>query len=136
MSSTAAGRTGSAHQGRACRTARGSASALVCEALQWPRRIARAAGSFMSTATTSSSHASRTTTCHGCGNRLIGREWYYVTEWNLTRDDRCARDRSAGQSGSKRKLAGLAEEKRSVAEAPRGAEREALGFQERKENGT
>jgi ribosomal protein L34E len=32
----------------------------------------------------------RTTTCHGCGNRLIGREWYCVTGWHLTRDDRCA----------------------------------------------
>lgn len=30
------------------------------------------------------------TYCHHCGTRLIGRNWYVLTEWNLTADGRCA----------------------------------------------
>ena len=30
-----------------------------------------------------------TTFCHGCGKRLIGRDWYVLTAWNLTDDGRC-----------------------------------------------
>lgn len=29
------------------------------------------------------------TYCHRCGNRLIGRDWYELTEWNLTADAAC-----------------------------------------------
>jgi pyruvate formate lyase activating enzyme len=29
------------------------------------------------------------TYCHECGERLIGRDWYVLTEWNLTADGRC-----------------------------------------------
>ena len=29
------------------------------------------------------------TWCHSCGNRLIGRDWYVLTEWNLTEDGKC-----------------------------------------------
>ena len=29
------------------------------------------------------------TYCHGCGGRLIGRDWYVLGEWNLTADGRC-----------------------------------------------
>ena len=29
------------------------------------------------------------TWCHGCGERLIGRDWYQITGWNLTADGRC-----------------------------------------------
>lgn len=29
------------------------------------------------------------TYCHRCGMRLIGRDWYTLTEWNLTEDGRC-----------------------------------------------
>jgi pyruvate formate lyase activating enzyme len=29
------------------------------------------------------------TYCHGCGARLIGRDWYVMTAWNLTADSRC-----------------------------------------------
>ena len=29
------------------------------------------------------------TYCHRCGTRLIGRDWYTLTEWNLTEDGRC-----------------------------------------------
>ena len=32
-----------------------------------------------------------TTTCHNCGAALIGRDWYVLTDWNLTDDGRCAR---------------------------------------------
>jgi pyruvate formate lyase activating enzyme len=30
-----------------------------------------------------------TTTCHRCGTALIGRDWYRLTDWNLTDDGRC-----------------------------------------------
>jgi len=29
------------------------------------------------------------TYCHHCHQRLIGRDWYVLTEWNLTSDGRC-----------------------------------------------
>lgn len=29
------------------------------------------------------------TYCHHCGNKLIGRDWYILTEWNLSEDGRC-----------------------------------------------
>jgi pyruvate formate lyase activating enzyme len=29
------------------------------------------------------------TYCHVCGEKLIGRDWYVLTEWNLTGDGRC-----------------------------------------------
>jgi pyruvate formate lyase activating enzyme len=31
------------------------------------------------------------TYCHHCGTRLIGRDWYRLTEWNLTADGCCSR---------------------------------------------
>jgi pyruvate formate lyase activating enzyme len=31
------------------------------------------------------------TRCHACGERLIGRDWYTLTEWKLTDDGRCRR---------------------------------------------
>ncbi|MBU0499788.1 MAG: AmmeMemoRadiSam system radical SAM enzyme [Gammaproteobacteria bacterium] len=31
------------------------------------------------------------TYCHGCGELLIGRDWYRLTAWNLTTDARCPR---------------------------------------------
>jgi pyruvate formate lyase activating enzyme len=34
--------------------------------------------------------ATRGTFCHECGELLIGRDWYLVTEWNLTSQNRCA----------------------------------------------
>jgi pyruvate formate lyase activating enzyme len=30
------------------------------------------------------------TWCHACGERLIGRDWYVLKEWNLTPDGHCA----------------------------------------------
>ncbi len=29
------------------------------------------------------------TYCHGCGAKLVGRDWFRLTEWNLTPDGRC-----------------------------------------------
>ena len=29
------------------------------------------------------------TYCHACGQKLIGRDWYTLTAWNLTDDGRC-----------------------------------------------
>jgi len=29
------------------------------------------------------------TFCHACGTKLIGRDWYVITEWNLTDDGHC-----------------------------------------------
>jgi pyruvate formate lyase activating enzyme len=35
-------------------------------------------------------HEGGSTYCHACGERLIGRDWYVLSEWNLT-DDGCCR---------------------------------------------
>jgi pyruvate formate lyase activating enzyme len=35
--------------------------------------------------------AGQSTWCHGCGARLIGRDWYRITAWDLTPDGACAR---------------------------------------------
>jgi pyruvate formate lyase activating enzyme len=32
-----------------------------------------------------------TTYCHQCGNPLVGRDWYKLTQWNLTDDGKCAK---------------------------------------------
>ena len=29
------------------------------------------------------------TYCHQCGQKLIGRDWYVLSEWNLTEDGHC-----------------------------------------------
>jgi pyruvate formate lyase activating enzyme len=31
------------------------------------------------------------TYCHQCGQRLVGRDWYVITAWNLTDDGRCTK---------------------------------------------
>jgi pyruvate formate lyase activating enzyme len=33
--------------------------------------------------------AGESTYCHSCGSRLIGRDWYVITDWNLTDDGHC-----------------------------------------------
>jgi pyruvate formate lyase activating enzyme len=33
--------------------------------------------------------AGQSTYCHDCGHRLIGRDWYVITAWELTADGRC-----------------------------------------------
>ena len=35
--------------------------------------------------------AGGSTFCHACGERLIGRDWYTLTDWNLTADGHCRR---------------------------------------------
>jgi pyruvate formate lyase activating enzyme len=34
--------------------------------------------------------AGQSTSCHGCGDRLIGRDWYEITSWNLSASGKCA----------------------------------------------
>ncbi|HDP90290.1 MAG TPA: AmmeMemoRadiSam system radical SAM enzyme [Thioalkalivibrio sp.] len=33
--------------------------------------------------------AGGSTYCHACGQRLIGRDWYVITDWALTKDGKC-----------------------------------------------
>ena len=33
--------------------------------------------------------AGQNTYCHACGSRVIGRDWYDITSWDLTADGRC-----------------------------------------------
>jgi len=33
--------------------------------------------------------AGQSTYCHACGSRVIGRDWYDITSWDLTADGRC-----------------------------------------------
>jgi len=35
--------------------------------------------------------AAESTYCHGCGQRLIGRDWYVLSDWNLTDTGSCTR---------------------------------------------
>jgi pyruvate formate lyase activating enzyme len=32
----------------------------------------------------------QSTYCHRCGRRIVGRDWYVLTQWNLTNDGSCA----------------------------------------------
>jgi pyruvate formate lyase activating enzyme len=56
--------------------------------------------------------AGGSTRCHACGERLIGRDWYTLTEWKLTDDGHCRRcgavcagvfDGPPGQWGARRR---------------------------------
>ena len=31
----------------------------------------------------------QSTYCHQCGRKLVGRDWYVLSDWNLTDDGRC-----------------------------------------------
>lgn len=55
--------------------------------------------------------AAESTYCPGCGQRLIGRDWYVLSDWNLTADGHCTKchapcagvfDGPAGTWGAKR----------------------------------
>jgi pyruvate formate lyase activating enzyme len=58
--------------------------------LQRARRIAL--GNGLRYAYTGNVHDEEggSTYCHGCGERLIGRDWFVLSEWNLTPDGACA----------------------------------------------
>ncbi|MPY71362.1 MAG: AmmeMemoRadiSam system radical SAM enzyme [Alphaproteobacteria bacterium] len=82
------------------------------------RRIARAAG--IRHAYTGNVHDAEGggTYCHGCGELLIGRDWYVLSDWNLTDDGHCVHcgtrcagvfDGPPGDWGAKRRPVRLAE---------------------------
>ncbi len=54
------------------------------------RRIARAAGLRYVYTGNVHDEPGQSTYCHACGERLIGRDWYELTAWNLTPGGRCA----------------------------------------------
>ena len=79
--------------------------------LQKARRIAQDAG--LRYVFTGNTHdpAGQSTYCHGCGEVLIGRDWFELSTWNLTPDGRCRScgspcagvfDGSAGDWGRRR----------------------------------
>jgi pyruvate formate lyase activating enzyme len=35
-------------------------------------------------------HAGGSTYCHQCGQRLIGRDWFVLSDWQLTAEGHCA----------------------------------------------
>ncbi len=55
------------------------------------RRIARQAGLRHVYTGNVHDEAGQSTYCHGCGERLIGRDWYRITDWALGDDGRCRR---------------------------------------------
>ena len=58
--------------------------------LRTARRIAREAG--LRYVFTGNAHdpAGQSTYCHGCGALLIGRDWYELSDWNLTAEGCCS----------------------------------------------
>ncbi len=57
--------------------------------LQRARAIARANGVRYAYTGNVHDEDGGSTYCHACGTRLIGRDWYVITSWNLTEDGRC-----------------------------------------------
>ena len=53
------------------------------------RRIARRAGLRYVYTGNIHDEETQSTYCHGCGARLVGRDWYEITAWHLTGDGRC-----------------------------------------------
>jgi len=53
------------------------------------RRIALANGVRYAYTGNVHDEAGESTYCHGCGARLVGRDWFRLTDWNLTGDGRC-----------------------------------------------
>jgi pyruvate formate lyase activating enzyme len=53
------------------------------------RRIALANGVRYAYTGNVHDEAGESTYCHGCGGRLIGRDWFRLTAWNLSDDGRC-----------------------------------------------
>lgn len=61
------------------------------ETLQRARRIALQAGLHYVYTGNVHDKAGESTYCHQCGELLIGRDWYQLSEWNLTKDGCCHR---------------------------------------------
>jgi pyruvate formate lyase activating enzyme len=58
--------------------------------LTMARETARAAGLHYVYTGNVHDEAGQSTYCPGCGQRVIGRDWYQITAWHLTADGRCA----------------------------------------------
>jgi pyruvate formate lyase activating enzyme len=59
------------------------------ETLERARRIALKNGVRYAYTGNVQDEAGGSTYCHQCGSKLIGRDWYVITEWQLTDDGRC-----------------------------------------------
>ncbi len=59
------------------------------ETLRRARRIAMKNGVRYAYTGNVHDEEGQSTYCHHCGTRVIGRDWYVITEWNLTDDGRC-----------------------------------------------
>jgi len=53
------------------------------------REIARAAGLRYVYSGNIDHEATQSTFCHACGTRVIGRDWYELTAWQLNGEGRC-----------------------------------------------
>ncbi|MDZ7811500.1 MAG: AmmeMemoRadiSam system radical SAM enzyme [Arhodomonas sp.] len=60
------------------------------ETLRRARRIAIDAGVRYAYTGNVHDEAGQSTYCHHCGQRLIGRDWYQLSEWNLDAEGRCS----------------------------------------------
>ncbi len=58
--------------------------------LRMARRIAMEAGIRYVYTGNIHDPAGQATYCHGCGAKLIGRDWYDLTAWNISADGTCA----------------------------------------------
>jgi pyruvate formate lyase activating enzyme len=54
------------------------------------RETARRAGVRYAYTGNVSDRTGQSTYCHACGSRLIGRDWYALSDWSITADGRCA----------------------------------------------
>jgi pyruvate formate lyase activating enzyme len=59
------------------------------ETLSRARRIALKNGVRYAYTGNVHDEAGESTYCHQCGSKLIGRDWYVITEWHLTADGHC-----------------------------------------------
>ena len=88
------------------------------QTLQRARQIALHSGLRYAYTGNVHDHDSGSTYCHACGQRLIGRDWYVLDQWNLTNDGCCIQcgtvcagvfDGPPGTWGAKRQPIRLAE---------------------------
>ena len=57
--------------------------------LSWARAIALSNGARYAYTGNVHDDAGGSTYCHACGEKLIGRDWYVLKEWNLDENGRC-----------------------------------------------